>query len=363
MITALIVVGILVVLIVAHELGHFVAAKLFGVRVEEFGVGYPPRAFSFGRWGGTEYTLNWIPFGGFVRLYGDEGEEQHGKGSLIDANRGVQAVILVAGVTMNALMGWALFTGALHAGIPRVVNDPAPGEPVRLVVADVVPGSPADAAGVRPGDQLLALEDENGASPEELAPAPISEFIAEHAGEPVSLTYVHAGATSTATLVPAHAVIPDSAGRAALGVALVLVSSEPLSWPESAVAAFSSTKNAFVSIGSGLGTMARQALQGSPNLSDIVGPIGLVQVVDDAADNGIGNILALAGFISINLAIINLIPIPALDGGRLVLLGFEALARRSAPRLAVQMLNALGVALIVLLMITVTYNDVARLLA
>src|SRR3989344_9516977 len=143
MMTALLVVGILVFLIVVHELGHFVAAKISRVKVEEFGIGYPPRAFTFGRIGGTEYTLNWIPFGGFVRLYGDVGEGQHGAGSLVDSNRAVQALILVAGVAMNALVAWALFAAALHAGIPRVVDVPVEGETVRLVVANVVPGSPA----------------------------------------------------------------------------------------------------------------------------------------------------------------------------------------------------------------------------
>src|SRR3989344_6786088 len=117
MLTVLLVIAILVLLIVAHELGHFIAAKVFGVRVEEFGVGYPPRAFTFGKIGDTEYTLNWIPFGGFVRLYGDEGEGQHGRGSLVDSPRWKQAVILVAGVAMNAIAAWALFAFAFHLGV------------------------------------------------------------------------------------------------------------------------------------------------------------------------------------------------------------------------------------------------------
>src|SRR3990167_6385383 len=107
MLTAFLVVAILVLLIVVHEFGHFIAAKIFGIRVDEFGIGYPPRAFSFGKWGETEYTLNWIPFGGFVRLFGEE--EEHGRGSFADAPRWKQAVILVAGVTMNIVAAWGLF--------------------------------------------------------------------------------------------------------------------------------------------------------------------------------------------------------------------------------------------------------------
>src|SRR3569832_2217708 len=108
--TAFLVIAILVLLIVVHELGHFIAAKIFGVKVIEFGIGYPPRALTFGIWGGTEYTLNWIPFGGFVRLFGDDDDGRHGKGTFIDAPRWRQAVILVAGVTMNLIAAWALFT-------------------------------------------------------------------------------------------------------------------------------------------------------------------------------------------------------------------------------------------------------------
>src|SRR3990167_2186927 len=103
MLTALLVIAILVFLIVVHELGHFVVAKLFRVRVEEFGIGYPPRAMTLGRIGETEYTLNWIPFGGFVRLFGDVGEEERGRGSFVDAHRGVQALVLIAGVAANAI--------------------------------------------------------------------------------------------------------------------------------------------------------------------------------------------------------------------------------------------------------------------
>src|SRR5437762_3571434 len=106
--TILLVLGILVFLIVAHELGHFLSAKIFRVKVDEFGVGYPPRAFSLGTWGGTEYTINWLPFGGFVRLFGEHGETMQ-KGSFAGAPKYAQAIILIAGVTANALMAWILF--------------------------------------------------------------------------------------------------------------------------------------------------------------------------------------------------------------------------------------------------------------
>jgi regulator of sigma E protease len=363
MITALLVIGILIFLIVVHEFGHFIAAKIFRIRVEEFGIGYPPRAFTFARWGGTEYTLNWIPFGGFVRLFGDQGEAERGRGSYIDTARWKQALVLVAGVVMNAIAAYFLFAAALNVGIPRVVDTVEPGVHSRLLVAQVVPGSPADAAGIRGGDEIVAVVDERGASLQTLTPDSISDFIRSRGGVSISITYLHENATSTAVMIPTHAVIPDAEGRPALGLAPILVSSESLPWGKAFVEAFSITRNAFVSVAKGLGNLFNQALQGKPSISQVVGPIGLVQVVGDAARSGVGNVLALAAFISVNLAIINLLPIPALDGGRLVLLGVEGAMRRPAPRIIVRLLNAIGLGLVILIMITVTYNDIGRLLA
>jgi regulator of sigma E protease len=146
-------------------------------------------------------------------------------------------------------------------------------------------------------------------------------------------------------------------------VGLALVTTQALPLGGAMKAASISTSNTFIIVCQGLGKIVAGALQGAPNLRDVTGPIGLVSVVGEASRSGVGYILSLAAFISVNLAVINLIPIPALDGGRTVVVALEAALRRPAPRLAVQILNALGIALIILLMVTVTYNDIARLLA
>jgi regulator of sigma E protease len=357
--SVLLVIAILVLLIIVHELGHFVAAKLSGVKVEEFGVGYPPRAFLFGTIRGTEYTLNWIPFGGFVRLFGDEGESQRGRGSFIDASRGKQAFILVAGVCMNLLAAWVIFTGALHMGIPRAVDTQGPG--VQLIISDVVPGSPAEAGGLMPGDGLLALTDSSGGSPVGLSPQAISDYVNGRAGQKLTISYVRQHAISSTTLIPANAVIPGEAGRTALGIGLVLVSSEPLSWGDAAIGAFSAIWNAFTQVTQSLWTILTQALHADLNLSDVVGPVGLVGVVGEAAQTGFAQVMALAAFISVNLAVINLLPIPALDGGRLVIVAIEAIRRKPVSKLTIHILNSIGVIAIVLLMVVVTYHDIARL--
>ncbi len=357
--SVLLVIAILVLLIIVHELGHFIVAKLSGVRVEEFGVGYPPRAFLFATINGTEYTLNWIPFGGFVRLFGDEGEQERGKGSFVDASRGRQAAILAAGVCMNLIAAWAIFAVALHMGIPRAVDMPGPG--VQLVISDVLPGSPAEAAGLLPGDDIIAMTDRSGGTPISLTPQAISDYVGGRGGENLTVSVLRNHATSSASVIPANAVIPGEAGRTALGIGLVLVSSRPLSWGAASIDAFAAVENGLVQVAQSLWGIVTQALHADFNLSEVVGPVGLVSVVGEAAQIGFGQVMALAAFISVNLAVINLLPIPALDGGRLVIIAIESIRRKPISKVVIHLLNTIGIAVIVFLMVIVTYHDIARL--
>jgi regulator of sigma E protease len=359
--TILFVILILVFLIVVHELGHFIAAKLSKVKVEEFGIGYPPRAFTFGRIGGTEYTLNWIPFGGFVRLFGDEGEGQRGRGSLIDAPKWKQAIILIAGVTMNLVAAWALYVGAIYLGVPHVVETVPDGTKARLLVSEVLTGSPAQIGGLAPGDEIISMEDQYSVAVKELTPSGVVDYVRKHPGKPISVTYSDRGEIQKSIMIPANAVIPSEAAQPALGVGLVLVANQSETFGEAFVDAFPATWNALRSVAHDLWTLARGIVGGAPDLSGVVGPVGIVSFVGDAAQNGIGAVFSLAAIVSINLAIINLLPIPALDGGRLFVLIIEAIIRRPAPRLSINVINAVGISLIVLLMVVVTYHDIARM--
>lgn len=361
MTTVLLVLGILVFLIVVHEIGHFAAAKLFKVKVEEFGIGYPPRAFLIAVIKGTEYTLNWLPFGGFVRLYGEHGET-HVKGSFAGAPHYAQAVILIAGVTMNAIAAWFLFAGALAVGVPRVITDRAQIEHAQLFVNTVVPGSPADAAGIRGGDEITQIIDSNGKQVG-LTPMEVVNFVGDRGGKPLDVTYRREAEVFQATIIPAHAVVSQAADRPAIGLGLVLVTDDAMPVWQALKEAGPRTMGAFRDTVNGLWKLVRDAAAGEPDLKEIVGPVGLVDFVGNASRHGAGHVLALAAFISVNLAIINLVPIPALDGGRLFLLGIEAIIRHPPNKLAVQLLNFAGVLLIIFLMVTVTYNDIARLLA
>jgi regulator of sigma E protease len=361
--TALLVIGILVLLIVIHELGHFLVAKWTGVRVEEFGIGYPPRAFTFGVWNKTEYTLNWLPFGGFVRLYGDEGHAEHGRGSMADAPRYVQALILIAGVAANALLAWVLFAGAFMIGVPTLVQSAQAGEETRLFVSDIVPGSPVSGSGMIQGDEIKMVIDGSGHRVEPLTPEAMLDFIKDRGGKEITITYQHGDAIRTASVIPANAVVPGAEGRPALGVGLALVANRTLSLPDALYESFFVTRDAFVSTAQSLWMILTGAFTGTADLSQIVGPVGLVSVVHLASENGFGNVVKLAAFISVNLVIINLFPIPALDGGRLLILGVEALRKKRTSKLAVQLLNGLSIVFVIVLMVVVTYNDIGRLIS
>src|SRR3989344_939167 len=232
--TALLVIAILVFLIVAHELGHFIVAKLFRLRVEEFGIGYPPRAFLFMVRGGTAYTVNWFPFGGFVRLFGDDTSEEvpnNKKDRFRDAPRVVQITVLFGGVVFNVIVAWALLSGALVLGIPRQVSSTEEGVSARLILSSVVDGSPAFLAGLREGDTILSLESEGSRIESKVLPEDVSVFISSHGGKEVTVTYARGDSKEETVVRPAHAVLSEESGRAAIGVALALVTDGALSVP------------------------------------------------------------------------------------------------------------------------------------
>lgn len=356
----LILIAILVVLIVVHELGHFIAAKLFRVAVLEFGIGYPPRALSLGTFGDTTYSLNWLPFGGFVRLLEEDGpESSRGKhGSFGKASRISQSAILAAGVIMNVCAGWALFTGALMYGMPRPVLPETAG--AQLIVSSIVAGSPAEAAGLSVGDVITSVV--SGSSHATISPEGVAAFISTRAGKPVVVEYVRGESSPMeVTVVPAHAVIPGVAARPAIGVDLAMIAFEKLPFTgavyEGAIMAYQTLSG----VASGIATLMVHAIQGNADMRSLVGPVGLSGAVGDAASQGRGQLLGLAAFISLNLAVINLIPIPALDGGRLLFVITEGLTRRRVPTIVTQLLNAFGFVAIIALMLVVTYHDIARL--
>ncbi|HFC10764.1 MAG TPA: hypothetical protein ENJ75_00995 [Candidatus Kaiserbacteria bacterium] len=360
---------VLVVLILVHELGHFFAAKLTGMRVDEFGLGYPPRAKLLTTRGDTKYTLNWIPFGGFVRIFGEdsvgvdsEGNPTQKSRAFTEKSRIAQAFVLVAGITMNLILAWVLFTGALMVGTPRALSpsEVSQASNVRLVVGEVLHGSPASLAGITPGDFIIKASSGSAVWGGSNSKA-FTDFVAKSDGSSLKLTVVHDGATRVITAKPEQHVISYDGSRYALGVGIAPVGILALPFFSAIKQGTALTWELTRSTAVGLAQFFVHAVTLTANLSEVSGPVGIASAVGTAATQGTGSLFSLVALISINLALINLIPIPALDGGRLLFVLIEAVSRKSIKPSVAQTINAIGFAFIVILMVVVTAHDIFRL--
>jgi len=363
----LIFIVVIVALIVVHEFGHFVAAKLSGMRVDEFGLGYPPRAMLIAKVGETEYTFNWLPFGGFVKIYGEDGKREAGAGgrdprAFSSRPRVLQAIVLVAGVTMNLLFAYVLITGALIAGTPRALapEEVAVARDTQLMVANVLPGSPAARSGLSPGDSIVRASD---AAEQWMAVDPISfsEFIARSGGSLIELHIQSGDGERTIIATPATGVATADPTRYALGVEVATVGVVPLSLGKAITEGASLTWGATKLTAVGLWHFFYNVFTFSADLSQIAGPVGIAGVVGGASVQGLGYLFSIMAIISINLALINLIPIPALDGGRLLFVIIESIIRRPIKASIAHAMNAIGFIFLILLMLVVTAHDIFKI--
>lgn len=354
---------VIVALIVVHEFGHFVAAKLSGMRVDEFGLGYPPRALVIAKKGETLYTLNWLPFGGFVKIFGENGEGGDPR-AFSRRPRILQALVLVAGVAMNLLFAYVLITGALVAGTPRALGEGelAAAQNVQLAVANVLPGSPAALAGLLPGDIILSAEDGHYAF-SGTDPAAFTRFVSNGGGNTTIMLFVHHANGENAELFarPVTGVIASDPLRPALGVEVAAIGVVPLSFAAAIVEGARLTWGATMLTAVGLWHFFYSVFTLTANFSQVAGPIGIAGAVGVASGQGIGDLLSIMAIISINLALINLIPIPALDGGRLLFVIIESVIRRPIKPTVAHAINMVGFVFLVLLMVVVTAHDIFRI--
>jgi regulator of sigma E protease len=359
--SALIFIIVIVALILVHELGHFIVAKLSGMRVDEFGLGYPPRAAVIAKIGETEYTLNWLPFGGFVKIFGEDGGEKDSR-AFSSRPRILQALVLIAGITMNLLFAYVLITGALVMGTPRALSQDelASARNVELVVANVMQGSPASRAGLVAGDAITGAQDSHGTW---LAtdPESFSSFVAASGGENITLDITRNQEKQTIVAAPATGIVPKEPARFALGVEVAPVGILPISLGAAITEGASLTWGAITLTAEGLWHFFYGIFTLSADLSQVSGPVGIAGVVGSASAEGFGNLLSIMALISINLALINLIPVPALDGGRLLFVIIESITRRPIQARIANSINAVGFVFLILLMVVITAHDIFKI--
>lgn len=359
-VTVLLFLGVLFVLVLVHEWGHFIVAKLTGMRVDEFGIGFPPKLYSIKK-GETEYSFNALPIGGFVRILGEDPTQVHedSERAFSSKNRFAQALVLIAGVTMNVLFAWFLYVIIFMSGATTAVDEEVASDDARLIVAYTLPDSPA---AVLPFRAEISSFSVDGVVRSDLLPSEVSEYIAAAGTNPVTITYVHGEDTVTEVITPTVGVVDEDPERTAIGASFVLV--EEISYPffQSLIRASETTVTNLRDITIGLYTLIVGAITGTADLSQVAGPVGIIDLVGDAAKFGLIPLLMFTAVISLNLAIINLLPIPALDGGRLLFVAIEAVTRREINPVWVSRVNTVGFSLLMLLMIVITVSDVTRLL-
>lgn len=348
---------VLSVLILIHEFGHFIAAKRAGVYVEEFGLGLPPRAFGV-KIGETLYSLNFLPFGGFVKVLGEEAHELEKKKlpaslvarTFVKKKHWQKALIISAGVFFNFLLGWVIISYLFTQGIPT------PTEVVRI--EEIAAGSPAEQVGLKKGDIIdkIALADKSVTI---RSPSDLIDATKQFSGQEVVLTIIRDSAPLTVSIVP-RTNPPKEEGALGIAITNIEIKRFPV-WQAPILGLAEAANITFITARELLRTLGRVVTFQKVDI-EVAGPVGIANLTSEAASYGINALLQLVGILSLNLAVINILPFPSLDGGRLVLVMYEwGTGRRVNPKFE-RRLNIAGFAALLSLIILITVNDIMKLL-
>jgi regulator of sigma E protease len=349
--TAIVFFVILGILVLIHELGHFMVARLFGVRVEEFGFGLPPRI-----WGkkltkkGTLYSINWLPLGGFVRLAGEDDPPSHkaSGGKLMYLKKEYfwaktkkqRTAILLAGVTMNFLLAVGITTYLLTQGVYEASG--------RVHIETVVAGSPASAAGLKTNDIIEKFKTSQD----------LVSFVKLHAGKPIKLTIQRNNKESAITLVP-RTVYPK--GEGPTGISISDLELKTYSWLDAPFAALKLTISRAGDMFSGLWNLIVRIAHLQSVGSDVAGPIGIAQVTGTAVKFGFKAVLEFMSILSLNLAVLNVLPIPALDGGRVLFVFLEKILGKRIKPAFERSTHQIGMLVLFVLIALISLNDILRI--
>jgi regulator of sigma E protease len=362
-------IGILVVLVLVHELGHFIVAKRAGITVEEFGIGFPPRIGSL-TWHGTRYSLNWIPLGGFVKMLGEDGdvevrrlreqgltddEVEHAMAGAFNRRPiWIRIGVLLAGVAMNFVLAAALF--AVAFSMPLMVGEGP------LTVTEIQEGSPAD--GVLQVDDVIMAVDGRTFD----RSADLTEYVAEQGGTEVTLSVERDEQPIEIDIVPRVVTAEDRAnGIGPIGFAYdpARIVEEPSTVDGPLDAIGRGTGAAWtiaVQIPGGLADAVGGLIGLNPDAPDARGPIGIAQETGRVLEAPLVSQLFFIGLLSVNLAVLNVLPFPPLDGGRIAVVLMEAVRRRRLPAEREAMIYLAGFAVLIALVILISIQDIQRLI-
>lgn len=358
---------ILSFLVVIHEIGHFVTARWMKIKVEEFGIGYPPKMFTMFHWKGIPFTMNWLPFGGFVKMEGEEAlspeyldnkkskkKDEENVGPFFTKSKRARLLVLLAGVFMNFVFGVVAFAVIYtKVGIPTPLAQP--------IISSIEEGSPAAEAGMQLGDQVIAIS--NGDRNPVDNPREFVEYIGDHQGETIAFIVLRDGAEQTVE-VYARAENERPEGAGAIGVGFDALELKFYPWwqmplrgmwigLQQSIGLSWLIVQAFADIFVQLFTQARVP-------EGVAGPVGIVHQASKTGlfQEGWLTILNFSAMLSINLAILNVLPIPALDGGRVVFVLLETVIGKELRDKIENRANYLGFGMLLILIITITLKDV-----
>ena len=350
MITLLIFILILGILVLVHEWGHFIAAKKSGLTVEEFGFGFPPRIFSW-KVNETLYSINLLPLGGFVKILGEDGGEINNPKSFSSKSAGIRSLIAAAGVTMNFMLGALLLIIGFYIGLPQVLNkdNEAVAKNIQIQIIAISSNSPAEKANLKLGDSIENFKEISI----------FQDFISKNKGKEVSLKIKRGEDYLEIKTVP-RTNPPE--GEGALGIALVKTGIVSYPWYQSVWLGIKSSFIMTWEIVKGFFELIKNLLTAGKISQVIAGPVGIAVLVGQAINLGFIYLLQLVAVISLNLAVLNLIPFPALDGGRLLFLGIEKIKGSKVNPKIENAIHSIGLILLLALVILITYRDILKLL-
>lgn len=365
--TIIVFILILGILIFAHELGHFVSAKKAGVKVEEFGFGFPPRLLAIKK-GETTYSLNLIPVGGFVKIYGEsqpaaghpQGEKRtKSKRAFYNKPIWQRAIILAMGVIMNLFIA-AIFLSILHnIGIPSLVEQGKESayKNIQIQIVEIASNSPAKQAEIKIGDTIAGLSaDGQNIEPKEIED--VQSFIAANVDKEIIIKIQRGKTIIEKNIIPR---LNPPEGEGPLGIAMAKIGTISYPWYQAILKGFEATGRLLITIIGLFYLLIRNLITGGKMIGEIAGPVGIFNLTAQMVQLGWVYVLQFTAILSINLAIINFLPFPALDGGRLLFLLIEKIKGKPIKPRTEHFANSIGFAILILLMIIVTFRDVVKL--